>query len=332
MAGADNTGANQRPVDDAAFAVSIAATATATRATEAAAAHQPDRPGTISLATSNDGSAHAVDGDQEDDGHECPICLDNPDRFNGRAFDEHFGQCCQCGQMFCGPCKKQLMAVGGGECPACRASYRVSDEELFRQLHALVHTRSPGRHAPFAQYNLGRMYDKGTGVAQNSKEAVRLYALAAAQGHATAQYNLGNMYDTGTGVAQDSREAVRLYALAAAQGHTNAQYNLGNMHARGQGGLVQDLAEAATWFRLAAAQGEANAQPVLDYIATLPTNRPGMRVHVFGLTSATGLAVNGREGLVHDQTTKPMMAAVLLDRDTKPTSISTTNLRKAGGL
>ena len=43
-------------------------------------------------------------------------------------------------------------------------------------------------------------------------------------------------------------------------------------------------------------------------------------------------AASGREGLVQDQTTKPGRAAVLLDGDTKTTSISTTNLRKASGL
>ena len=57
-----------------------------------------------------------------------------------------------------------------------------------------------------------------------------------------------------------------------------------------------------------------------------------MRVQVFGLTSANGLAINGRQGLVQDKTTKPGRLAVLLDGDTKATSISTMNLRKAGGL
>ena len=48
-----------------------------------------------------------------------------------------------------------------------------------------------------AQYNLGVMYDKGLGVPQNDKTAVKWYRLAAEQGHATAQYNLGVMYDKG---------------------------------------------------------------------------------------------------------------------------------------
>jgi TPR repeat protein len=58
---------------------------------------------------------------------------------------------------------------------------------------------------------------------------VRLYSLAAAQGHADAQFNLGLMFSNGRGVAQDDAEAVRLYNLAAAQGHAGAQTNLGLM-------------------------------------------------------------------------------------------------------
>jgi uncharacterized protein len=64
------------------------------------------------------------------------------------------------------------------------------------------------------------------GLAQGHAEAVRLYSLAAAQGHAAAQNCLGNMFDDGTGVAQDHAEAVRLYSLAAAQGHAQAQEKL----------------------------------------------------------------------------------------------------------
>ena len=47
---------------------------------------------------------------------------------------------------------------------------------------------------------------------------MRLYRLAADQGHAEAQFNLGVMYVKGTGVPQDYTEAARLLKLAAAQG------------------------------------------------------------------------------------------------------------------
>ena len=77
-----------------------------------------------------------------------------------------------------------------------------------------------------AQSNLGYMYENGRGVAQDYKEAARLYGLAAAQGHASAQFNLGVMYDNGQGVAQDYKEAARLFGLAAAQGNQDAASNL----------------------------------------------------------------------------------------------------------
>ena len=39
------------------------------------------------------------------------------------------------------------------------------------------------------------MYDNGKGVAQDSKEAVKWYRLAADQGNASAQYSLALMLD-----------------------------------------------------------------------------------------------------------------------------------------
>jgi hypothetical protein len=110
-----------------------------------------------------------------------------------------------------------------------------------------------------AQNNLGWMFNIGQGVAQDYAEAVRLYRLAAAQGNAIAQTNLGWMFNIGQGVAQDYAEAVRLYRLAAAQGHDYAQTNLGWMIQNGHG-VAQDRAEAIRFYRLAAAQGSAQAQ------------------------------------------------------------------------
>ena len=76
--------------------------------------------------------------------------------------------------------------------------------------------------AATAQFHLGVMFDNGQGVAQDFAEAVRLYSLAAAQGHAYAQLSLGLMFENGEGVAQDTAEAIRWYRLAAEQGHAGA--------------------------------------------------------------------------------------------------------------
>jgi len=55
------------------------------------------------------------------------------------------------------------------------------------------------------------------------------------QGNAKAQYNLGQMYRRGAGVAQDYKEAVRWYRKAVEQRNDKARYWLGVMLARGQG-------------------------------------------------------------------------------------------------
>ncbi len=62
-------------------------------------------------------------------------------------------------------------------------------------------------------------------------EAVRLYSLAAAQGHVAAQYNLGCMFKQGEGVGQDRAEAIRWYRLAAAQGFACAAEALRGLRA-----------------------------------------------------------------------------------------------------
>ena len=59
---------------------------------------------------------------------------------------------------------------------------------------------------------------------QVAEEAVRLYRLAAEQGDANAQYNLGRMYDLGQGVARDHEEAVRWYRLADGQENEGEDY------------------------------------------------------------------------------------------------------------
>lgn len=113
-----------------------------------------------------------------------------------------------------------------------------------------------------AMAGLGAMYNMGRGgLAHNDQAAVRLYRPAAEHGNARAQNNLGAMYQSGRGgLAQDDREAVRLYRLAADQGNAQAQNNLGFMYESGRGGLARDDREAVRLYRLAADQGDAHGQ------------------------------------------------------------------------
>jgi TPR repeat protein len=110
----------------------------------------------------------------------------------------------------------------------------------------------------YAQYNLGLMYRKGQGVAQDYKEAIKWYRLAAEQGVADAQYNLGVAYYKGQGVAQDYKEAVKWTRLAAEQGVAEAQTNLGVMYAQGKG-VAQDYVMAHMYWNVAGVSGHKNA-------------------------------------------------------------------------
>lgn len=110
------------------------------------------------------------------------------------------------------------------------------------------------------QYSLAVCYAGGEGVAKDEREAVRLYKLAADQSDAHAQYYLGLMYENGRGIAKDEREAVRLYKLAADLGSAGAQFHLGSMYADGRGGVPKDEREAVRLYGLAVDQHYVAAQ------------------------------------------------------------------------
>ena len=103
-------------------------------------------------------------------------------------------------------------------------------------------------------------FNEGLVAAQEGDFATALkeWKPLAAQGHARAQYSLGVMYANGQGVAQDYKEAARLYGLAAAQGNANAQTNLGVMYKNGQGVEQNDIVAYAL-FNLSATNNPSSS-------------------------------------------------------------------------
>ena len=73
-----------------------------------------------------------------------------------------------------------------------------------------------------SQYNVGLMYERGEGVAQDYKEAIKWYGKDAEQGDRDAQFRLSLMYGKGLGVDQDYIEAYKWCILASEQGNENA--------------------------------------------------------------------------------------------------------------
>ena len=70
---------------------------------------------------------------------------------------------------------------------------------------------------PFEQFNLGLMYYKGRGTAQDYTKAVNWWRRAAEQGFTEALNNLGMSYGNGDGVEQDYVQAHKWFDLAASR-------------------------------------------------------------------------------------------------------------------
>lgn len=151
-------------------------------------------------------------------------------------------------------------------------AHRVGNYQVAVKLFRLAANNG---HAD-ARYALGSMYTYGEGVPSDNQEAVKWYRLAAGQGHRDAQYTLGLIYGSGQqGLPQDHQKAVKWYHLAAVQGHREASLNLGMIYERGHGqSISQDYRKAVKWYRLGAELGSAGAQANLGM----------MYIHGFGVS------------------------------------------------
>ena len=85
---------------------------------------------------------------------------------------------------------------------------------------------------------------------QEETAEVRTVREKAEQGFAEAQYNLGVMYERGEGVAQDKAEAVTWCRKAAKQEHAEAKFSLGVMYHNGEG-VPEDKVQAFAWMLVA---------------------------------------------------------------------------------
>lgn len=121
-----------------------------------------------------------------------------------------------------------------------------------------------------AQYQIGRYYYRGYGLAVDIEKAKDWYVRAAERGHTEAMYELGFHYDLsgttpGDGYRESMLEARRWYTLAAKQGHAEAAYRLGRIYYYGFGfdRFEDHRSEAIKCFEFAAEKGLDEAQYTL---------------------------------------------------------------------
>ncbi|WP_312640264.1 MobP3 family relaxase [Hydrogenoanaerobacterium sp.] len=112
---------------------------------------------------------------------------------------------------------------------------------------------------PYAQYFLGKLYEKGQHVPKNVAEAVRLYKLSAGQENEFAAYRLGKLYLGGEGVLKDVEEALHWLGFAAEKKNQFAEYALGVLYLKGED-VPKNTEKAISFFQRAAAQDNHFAQ------------------------------------------------------------------------
>ena len=121
---------------------------------------------------------------------------------------------------------------------------------------------------PDAQVNLGNLYMRGLGVAQDYGLAAVWYEKAARQGHVTAQEKLGIMFYWGLGRPPNHAEAAQLFLKAAEQGSPGAAIILADLYERGDG-VTQSMQEAYVWYSIAADLGKTDAEAPREQLADI---------------------------------------------------------------
>ncbi|WP_342643974.1 hypothetical protein [Rhodoligotrophos ferricapiens] len=111
---------------------------------------------------------------------------------------------------------------------------------------------------PAAQFIVATELLEGDGPSE-ATVAMRWFQKAAAQGLAPAQYRLGMMFERGTGVPASLATARIWYLRAAEKGNVKAMHNLAVAYA-GDGQETPDYAQAARWFAAAAEYGIRDSQ------------------------------------------------------------------------
>jgi len=110
-----------------------------------------------------------------------------------------------------------------------------------------------------AQFNLGVLYKRGEGVAQDDKQAFFWFQVAAEQNFPQAQHNLATAYAEGKGIATSYPKAAAWFEKSAEAGLSQSQFSLGALHERGLITGQPNPAEARRWYERALAQGDTRA-------------------------------------------------------------------------
>ena len=125
------------------------------------------------------------------------------------------------------------------------------------QLALELALQSSQRDSSYGHYMLGELYSCLDG--NITDRSLHLWKQAADQGLDAAVMEMGqSLYMNGIGELNHRPEALRLFQLAADQGHPGSLFLVGWMHELGHG-VPADTVEAIVWYKRAAAAGHNRA-------------------------------------------------------------------------
>lgn len=218
-----------------------------------------------------------------------------------------------------------------GDSKAAYEAYKIQDYKTALKLFAAA----AAKNDKVAQYALGRMYEKGTGVERSDMaKAEEFYKKSADQGHELAQYSLAIILLNDP--ARLPQGLSRLKESANA-GSSKAQLLLGQLYANGQGTITRDEAAAIEQFTKAAEKGEADAYVMLgqmceagkgmkkDMVKAVEYYEKGTkRDSIPAINKLAGIYLNGAEGVQKDvaKTKETLALGVEREKDGTTTLIN----------
>ena len=152
---------------------------------------------------------------------DCPICFQRlPILLPGKRYNS----CC--GKIVCSGCVHAMRMASGGTlklCSFCRTPTPDTNKKYIEQIMKRTDVNDAEAMRTLAGYYHQARYD----LPQDFDKALELFQRAAELGDASSDYNIGIMYDLGSGVKVDKRKAVHYWELGAMRGCEDARYNLG---------------------------------------------------------------------------------------------------------
>lgn len=160
--------------------------------------------------------------------------------------------------------KSQFRAILVAACTAfaTQSAFAFQDDYVWQERFKMQMANAEKGNAD-AQYDIGEMYEKGSGVATDAKKAFSWFEKSSNQGHVKAQFKVAYMYYKGVGVESNVTKAHKIMEHPANEGNVRAQFYLGQMYEKGDG-VKSDLDEAFTWYSRSSLGGYKPADEALS--------------------------------------------------------------------